>query len=715
MKAKVNRGNGFRGLANYILDSVKGAELLGGNMSGKNSRELSKEFAVCRKLRPNIKRPAWHVSLALPAGENIDNSMWCNVAQRFLEEMGVDINMHQYFLGKHSDTNNEHIHIGLNRIGFNGELYHGRNDVMLAIQATHKLEKEFGLQLTPTFEERKQEKSLTSNEIQMAARTGEVPARAALQNILNEALTDKLDVFAFIERCEAAGATVIPNVASTGRLNGFAFEYGGIKFKGSDLGAKYTYKNLKEVVIYEQDRQSAELIAAAQTIKQRLNAVSERDAAAEQQKPRPDSTSNGKAEHATQALDQRNESSERFGEVDKIGASEEQGRAIESNSEDAQCRKQAEEAEQQRSVANEVAMVDSGLAEWGDADNHISDIVAPIAAISGKRPSANTVRKQQLWQQQAEALQADKYRITLIGRQGQKPWVLGKQKDGTEKFYSVEEVKNNIPLLSKKNAEGRDIYITPITLDYHYIVVDDLTPETHKEMLANGYSPNLVQESSRDNYQAIFRVPKSTDEKDREIANKVVVGLNKRYGDENFTGVSHPFRMAGFSNKKPTRNNFFTRLISSSANACQRVITLLKQELDKVIKEREEAKQAYQDAKVQQPKQISLEEERLRKIASVDSTTKTADAVFMRHWNKWHGLAKSKGWSIDYSRIDFAATTDMIKGGYNDEEILIAIVNSSPSVVDRKNDVQDYTRRTLEKAKYKLAQEKSNDDSQLSL
>ncbi|MCA2486032.1 MULTISPECIES: relaxase/mobilization nuclease domain-containing protein [Vibrio] len=714
MKAKVNRGNGFRGLANYILDSVKGAELLGGNMSGKNSRELAKEFAVCRKLRPNINRPAWHVSLALPAGENIDDSMWCNVAQRFLEEMGVDINMHQYFLGKHSDTNNEHIHIGLNRIGFNGELYHGRNDVMLAIQATHKLEKEFGLQLTPTFEERKQEKSLTSNEIQMAARTGEVPARAALQNILNEALTDKLDVFAFIERCEAAGATVIPNVASTGRLNGFAFEYQGIKFKGSDLGAKYTYKNLKEVVIYEQDRQSAELIAAAQTIKQRLNAVSERDAATEQQESRPDPAGNGKAEHATQSPDQRNEQSERLGEVDKIGTSEEQGRAIESNSEDAQCRNQAEEAEQQRSVANEVAMVDSGLADWGDADNHISDIVAPIVAVSNKCPSANTVRKQQLWQQQAEALQADKYRITLIGRQGQKPWVLGKQKDGTEKFYSVEEVKNNIPLLSKKNAEGRDIYITPITLDYHYIVVDDLTPETHKEMLANGYSPNLVQESSRDNYQAIFRVPKTTDEKDREIANKVVVGLNKRYGDENFTGVSHPFRMAGFSNKKPTRNNFFTRLISSSANACQRVITLLKQELDKVIKEREEAKQAYQNAKVQQPKQISLEEERLRKIASVDATTKTADAVFMRHWSKWHGLAKSKGWSIDYSRIDFAATIDMIKGGYNDEEILIAIVNSSPSVVDRKNDVQDYTRRTLEKAKIKLG-DGDDGNNQLSL
>ncbi|MDG2733212.1 hypothetical protein P7M77_24560, partial [Vibrio parahaemolyticus] len=64
-------------------------------------------------------------------------------------------------------------------------------------------------------------------------------------------------------------------------------------------------------------------------------------------------------------------------------------------------------------MANEVAMVDSGLADWGDADNHISDIVAPISATFGKRPSANIVRKQELWQQQAEALQADKYRITV--------------------------------------------------------------------------------------------------------------------------------------------------------------------------------------------------------------------------------------------------------------------------------------------------------------
>lgn len=715
MKAKVNRGNGFRGLANYILDSVKGAELLGGNMSGRNARDLAKEFAVCRKLRLNVKRPAWHVSLALPEGENIDSSKWCNLAERFLEEMGVDINMHQYFFGKHSDTNNEHIHIGLNRIGFNGELYHGRNDVMIAIKATHKLEKEFGLQLTPTFKGRKQEKSITSNEIQMAARTEEVPARAALQNILNEALTDKLDVFAFIERCEAAGAIIIPNVASTGRLNGFAFEYQGIKFKGSDLGAKYTYKNLKEVVIYEQDRHSAELIAATQKIKQKLNAVSERDATAEQQESRPDPAGNGKVERVTESPDQRFEQSEHIGEGDKRGTQEKQMCALEIQPEHDQFSNRTQEAEQQHRVENEIAILDSGIAVWGNADNHTSDIVAPILDFSGKCASANTVRKQQLWQQQAEALQAEKYRITLIGRQGQKPWVLGKKKDSAEKFYSVEEVKSKIPLLSKKNAEGRDIYITPITPDHHYIVVDDLTPEAHKEMLANGYSPNLVQESSKDNYQAIFRVPKSTDEKDREIANKIVVGLNKRYGDKNFTGVSHPFRIAGFSNKKPTRNNFFTRLISSSANACQRVITLLKQELNKVIKEREEVKQAAQNAKVQQPKQISLKEERLRKIASVDSTTKTAAAVFMRHWSKWHGLVKNKGWFIDYSRIDFAVTQDMIKGGYNDEEILNAIVNSSPSVVDRKNDVQDYTRRTLEKAKYKLAQEKSNDGNQLSL
>lgn len=717
MKANITRGNGFRGLANYILDKVKDAEYVGGNMISKTSKDLAKEFSVCRKLRPSVKRPAYHVSLALPTGERIDNSEWLNVAQAFLKKMGVDIEIHQYFIARHNDTDKDHIHIALNRIGFNSELYHGRNDVMLAINATHELEKEFGLTITPTFDpdNKAERKKLTRNEIQMSARTDEVPARLALQNILDEALTDKMNVFAFIERCESAGATVIPNIAKTGRLNGFAFEYDGIKFKGSDLGAKYTYKNLKELVIYEQDRQSKQLIEATQAIKQRLDAVNERDAGSEQSKPNADREDDKRNADISSEFEIDSKEPERTRNISQNSTPEEPRGSVESDIKDGKSRAGTQSTEQQHSDRNEDPLLADRLNDWRDADNYIDDIVAPLASSSSKNKSANILKKEAEWKRQAEALNCDKFRITLISRNGNSklPWNLGKQKDSEERFFTANEVKEKIPLLSKKNAEGRDIYITPITDSYHYIVIDDLTPDSKRELLSNGYNPTLIQESSKDNYQAIFRVPKTGDKDDRQVANKIVVGLNRKYGDANFTGVSHPFRMAGFSNKKQGKNNYFTQLISTSVNACGRVITLLKQEFEKVVKEREEA--AAIKAEKPRERTESLEQERLRLIASVDKNTKTSDAVFMKLWNRCYGLVQRNGWVVDYSRIDYSVTKDMIKNGYSDAEITSGIVNSSPSIASRKNDIYDYANRTIEKAKLEMSSKKPNNNNELSV
>lgn len=704
MKAKIGRGNGFRGLANYILDEEKGAEYLGGNMISKTPKDLAKEFSVCRKLRPDIKNPVWHASLSLPSNETIDNEKWLRLSKRFLELMSVEVDNHQYFTGKHIDTDNEHIHIEMNRIGFNGELFHGRNDVMQAIKATHQLEKEFGLILTVTFdpEYKAEKKKVTSNEIQMSARTGELPARISLQNILDEALTEQIDVFAFIERCESAGATAIPNVARTGRLNGFAFEYEGIKFKGSELGAKYTYKNLKEVVIYEQDRQSNELIEKAKGIKQRLNEVNERSAGQEQPELEEHKPNDRGIKGFSAEINRDSFEFVEAANIDETNISSEQERADNSNKRNDRSREGTEKAEQFGNERDQTPLFDDRFNDWNVVNDFIDDLAAPVTSVSSKNKSSNILKKESAWVSQHKALKADAYRITLIGRNGQKPWVLGKSKDG-EKFFNADEVKAKIPLLSKKNAEGRDIYITPRALNHHYIVLDDLTPGSYKEMLGNGYKPNLVQESSKDNYQAIFRVPMSGDKDDRKIANKIVVGLNKKYGDPKFTGVEHPFRMSGFSNKKATRNNFFTQLITSAEKACERIISLLNQELNKVIKQRE-AKKANE--KPLKKVALDYEQERIDKMNSVGKNTKTSSAVFARNWSKWHGLARKNGWAIDFSRIDFSATKDMIKGGYNDTEIKIAITDCSPSILNRKHDIQDYCDRTVVNAKNQIERDK---------
>jgi hypothetical protein len=54
-----------------------------------------------------------------------------------------------------------------------------------------------------------------------------------------------------------ARVQIRPNIAKTGRMNGLAFEYAGIYFKGSQLGSDYALKNLiKRGVMYDENRDS---------------------------------------------------------------------------------------------------------------------------------------------------------------------------------------------------------------------------------------------------------------------------------------------------------------------------------------------------------------------------------------------------------------------------------------------------------------------------
>ena len=116
--------------------------------------------------------------------------------------------------------------------------------------------------------------------------------------------------------------------------------------------------------------------------------------------------------------------------------------------------------------------------------------------------------KEKSWERQAVALGSPAYRITLTDPTGKaKPWNMGKGQgpEETEKFYTKDEVKALIPKLSAKNAQGRNIFITPIDSKYHYLVLDDSTQAQVDELARHGFKPALTQESSPGNIQAIFK------------------------------------------------------------------------------------------------------------------------------------------------------------------------------------------------------------------
>ncbi|MHA6892098.1 relaxase/mobilization nuclease domain-containing protein [Ralstonia pseudosolanacearum] len=275
MKAKVGRGNGFRGLLAYVFGAgEKGkddrASIVAGNMVGTAPRELAAEFAICRRLRPEVKNPVWHCSLALPQGERLDSAAWQRVCARHLQLMGIDSDNHMWVAVRHDDTDYDHVHLVVSRIGLDATLWHGRNDVKVAIASTQMLEGEFGLRRTPGLDSEPEHPKRTKGEAAKKKRTRQASVKERMQVILNRAIqTGSFE--AFVQVCQAASLELLPNVASTGRMNGFSFRLGDEVMKASDLGSKYKWAKLAERTGFDQARHMPliqELAAAARARKE---------------------------------------------------------------------------------------------------------------------------------------------------------------------------------------------------------------------------------------------------------------------------------------------------------------------------------------------------------------------------------------------------------------------------------------------------------------
>lgn len=289
MKAKVIRGNGARGVCSYALNcgkkahAGKNAEWIGGNMCSQNLDGLVREFAITKKLRPEIIRPYYHLPLSCPPGEKLSAKKWDKIAKFYLNKIGVNTDTHQYFVVRHSDTKKDHVHIVTSRIGLDGSVVHGKNDVFAAINATQEIEKRFKLTpttgFTPGTATRK--KKLTSKEIEKANRTGEAPVRAVLQNTIDDIFNKcgKLSCREFFELMQDAGVYIRPNIAkNTNKMNGLAFECQGVYFKGSQLGSDYAWKDLiKRGIEYDKNRDSVFLRKQKNAFDQRKSTRIEKD------------------------------------------------------------------------------------------------------------------------------------------------------------------------------------------------------------------------------------------------------------------------------------------------------------------------------------------------------------------------------------------------------------------------------------------------------
>ena len=255
---KIRRGKSFAGVALYALKAGthhrSDPTVIGGNLLNDSAKDLIAEFDRSKQLRPEVEKAVWHNSLRLPCGESLTNEQWVSFANDYMQRMGFsDTHLRCYVL--HDDEAGQHIHIIASRIDLNGgKLYLGRNENLISTRIISELEITHGLTITKAASSTKpaqpKRKKLSRSEEMLEARTSSPCPKKSLQFILDKSLIDNPDLQTFINRLGDENVIWNANVASTGKMNGFSFEYNGIAFKASQLGKSYSWANLQKRLNY---------------------------------------------------------------------------------------------------------------------------------------------------------------------------------------------------------------------------------------------------------------------------------------------------------------------------------------------------------------------------------------------------------------------------------------------------------------------------------
>jgi hypothetical protein len=256
MIGKQIKGRGFRGLLNY-LESSEGARMIGGNMGGRNARELAQEFKWSRQLNPNASRVVYHASLSLPPTEKLSDEQWQEIAAKYLEEMGFDEN--QYVVYRHFNQDHDHIHICASRIRLdNGKCVSDSWDYKRSEKVIRAIEQEYGLQPVIGSSEKLTRRSSTGqvrkvmremSEYQAGIRTTppSKTVKRKLQDVIQEVASySTSSMMAFVIELYRQGVKARIGYTRTGKIKGITYYMDNEHFSGTQLGAAFTFPGVQK-------------------------------------------------------------------------------------------------------------------------------------------------------------------------------------------------------------------------------------------------------------------------------------------------------------------------------------------------------------------------------------------------------------------------------------------------------------------------------------
>jgi Relaxase/Mobilisation nuclease domain len=263
MTANLIKGKGFRGALRYNLEKVEKsvAEVLDHSFASVSEKSILKEVEMIKVLRPNLQKFFYHTSINFPPSEELSNAMMTKIGQEYLLESGFT--QHQYIMFRHYDADHPHLHILVNRIGYDGKVLSDSNDFARCEKVIRELEKRYKLTQVASSQQAKQ-RAATKDEWEMMKRTKTPSHKMKLQTIIKDVLNknSKVTCSEFIQVLQNKGIQTQFNIATTGHVSGISYSYKGLIMTGSKLGADFKWTTLKNKIDYDQQRDQITILQA---------------------------------------------------------------------------------------------------------------------------------------------------------------------------------------------------------------------------------------------------------------------------------------------------------------------------------------------------------------------------------------------------------------------------------------------------------------------
>ena len=177
--ARTGLGTSFGGLAAYLakgsrdaLNPDRVAWVSYRNLDGVDDpARAAQVMRAHASHHPRTQKPVYHFGLSLYPGEHLTPEQWDRAVDRVLQRLGLA--RHQALIIAHRDTEKDHVHVVVNRVGPDGRAWSPRRDMVKAREAVRRIEIDHGLVRTGARDLPVPE--LSSGAYHQALRTGRQP------------------------------------------------------------------------------------------------------------------------------------------------------------------------------------------------------------------------------------------------------------------------------------------------------------------------------------------------------------------------------------------------------------------------------------------------------------------------------------------------------------------------------------------------------------